>query len=79
MQEIPFARVVAYRTFKANRMYVLFLNPFFLIRPPSPVQHWVEIYYKNYKGKNRVLRKDISVYKNYHELLKNLDNYLLKK
>lgn len=77
--EIAYSRVLAYKTYVDNRRNIFSFNPFFFIAPLPYSHTWVEIHYKDYKGKMRLFKKDITFFKNHQELLNNLNNYLLKK
>jgi hypothetical protein len=77
--EISYARVVGYKSYIDNRRNIFSFNPFFFIAPLPYSHTWVEFHYKDYKGKKRIFKRDITFFKNSQELLNNLNNYLLKK
>jgi hypothetical protein len=77
--EIPYSRVMAYKSYDLDRSKLLWghsLRSIFF--PIDRIQHWIEIHYKDYNGKKRTLRQDITNFASADELIKNLDHYLKK-
>lgn len=76
--DIPLSRIVAYKSYSIEDHHVVWWGTLRQLFPMNGSQQWFEIYYKDFKGKKKFLREDITNFVNSKELLKNLDNYLKK-
>ncbi len=76
--EIPFSRIVAYKSYAVDGHRVVWGGTIRQLFPLGGHQEWFEIHYKDFKGKKRFLREDITNFVNSKELLRNLDSYLKK-
>ncbi len=76
--DIPLSRIVAYKSYAVDGHGVIWGGTIRQLFPLGGHQEWFEIHYKDFKGKKRFLREDITSYVNSKELLRNLDNYLKK-
>lgn len=77
--EIPFQRVLAYKSYEIDaRKKLGYYSIEYLLFPVDRFQKWIEIHYKDFKGHKKLLKQDITNFAHCDELIKNLDFYLKK-
>ncbi len=76
--DIPLSRIVAYKSYAIDGHRIIWGGAIRELFPLSGHQEWFEIHYKDFKGKKRFLREDITYYVNSRELMRNLDTFLKK-
>ncbi len=75
--EVPFQRVLAYKSYERDRAQIPWsLSLRTLLFPVDRFQKLIEIHYKDFNGRKRTLKQDITSFANSDQLVKNLDNYL---
>ncbi len=76
--DIPLSRIVAYKSYAVDGHRVIWGGTIRQLFPLGGHQEWFEIHYKDFKGKKRFLREDITNFVSSKELMRNLDSYLKK-